>query len=219
MAELLLLPGAGGDPWYWHLVVARLEGRGHTAVAVDLPAGQEDAGLREYADVAVRAAEGLREVVLVAQSLGAFTAAMVAPRLPVRALAFVNGMIPLPGETPGQWWSATGHAEAQAAARGEHDAAEDFTHDLPPSVVRAMHDRQRDQSAAAFASACTFDTWPRVPIHALVGAEDRFFPAAFQQRLCRTRLGIEPVVVPGGHAIALSQPGAVAGWLDLVGRA
>lgn len=218
MAEFLLLPGAGGDPWYWHLVVAELQGRGHTAVAVDLPAGQENAGLQEYADIAVRTAHGLHEVVLVAPSLGAFTAAMAAPRLPVQVVALVNAMIPLPGETPGQWWSNTGHAEAQAAERGDNDPGDDFTHDLPLGVVHAMLDRHRDQSATVFESACEFDAWPRAPIHALVGAEDRFLPAAFQQRLCRARLAIEPLVVTGGHTIALSQPTAVAGWLDCVGE-
>lgn len=217
MAGFLLVPGAGGDPWYWHLVVAELQDRGHTAIAVDLPAEDEDARLPGYVDRTVRAARGLGEVVLVAQSLGAFTAAMAAPRLPLRALALVNAMIPLPGETPGEWWADTGHAEAQAAARGEDDPADDVTHDLPPALVQVLLDRHRDQSATVFASPCEFDTWPPVPLHALVGAGDRFLPAGFQRRLCRERLGIEPLVVPGGHAIALSQPGAVAGWLHRVG--
>jgi pimeloyl-ACP methyl ester carboxylesterase len=40
----------------------------------------------------------------------------------------------------------------------------------------------------------------------LAGRDDRFFPVEFQQELARTRLGVEPVVVPGGHLAALSQP-------------
>ena len=39
---------------------------------------------------------------------------------------------------------------------------------------------------------------------------DRLFPLAFQQRVARERLGLDPVVLPGGHLVALSQPEAVA---------
>jgi pimeloyl-ACP methyl ester carboxylesterase len=38
-----LVPGAGGQAWYWHRVVAELERRGHTAVAVDLPTADDSA--------------------------------------------------------------------------------------------------------------------------------------------------------------------------------
>jgi pimeloyl-ACP methyl ester carboxylesterase len=48
MATYVLIPGAGGEAWYWHLVVPLLESAGHRAVAVDLPAGDPDAGLEAY---------------------------------------------------------------------------------------------------------------------------------------------------------------------------
>jgi hypothetical protein len=38
MATYVLIPGAGGDAWYWHQLVPELRERGHEAVAVDLPA-------------------------------------------------------------------------------------------------------------------------------------------------------------------------------------
>ena len=46
----VLLPGAGGESWYWHLVAARLRDRGHEVVSPDLPAGDDGAGLAEYAE-------------------------------------------------------------------------------------------------------------------------------------------------------------------------
>ena len=64
----LLIPGAGGAAWYWHRVVELLD----DAVAVDLPGADPAAGLPEYSDRIVAAGRG--EVVLVAQSLGAFSA-------------------------------------------------------------------------------------------------------------------------------------------------
>src|SRR6202044_4246149 len=102
-----LIPGAGGTAWYWPRVAALLREAGHEAIAVDLPGDDPAAGLPEYADL-VAAAIGSRDnVVLVAMSLGGFTAPMVAARTPVRSLVFVNAMIPNPGEPPGAWWENT----------------------------------------------------------------------------------------------------------------
>jgi len=38
---LVLIPGAGGRAWVWHLVEADLRRRGYDAFAVDLPADDE----------------------------------------------------------------------------------------------------------------------------------------------------------------------------------
>jgi hypothetical protein len=54
---------------------------------------------------------------------------------------------------------------------------------------------------------------PPVPIRAVAGADDRFFPVGFQQALARDRLGIEADVLPGGHLNALAQPARLAGYL------
>ena len=215
----ILIPGAGGTAWYWHRVVPHLEEAGHRAIAVDLPGDDPDAGLGEYARLVTAAADGYRDVVLVAQSLGGFTAPPAALKLDVSGLVFVNAMIPKPGETAGAWWDATGwEAARQAAAeRGGYPAEFDletyFLHDVPPEVAAAGEKYQRPESDAAFASACDFGTWPQVAIKVATGADDRFFPAGFQQAVARERLGIEPDILPGGHLIALSQPDALAGYL------
>ena len=47
----------------------------------------------------------------------------------------------------------------------------------------------------------------------MVGAEDRMFPAEFQRKLARDRLGVEADVLPGGHLIGLSQPTILAEYL------
>ena len=139
----VLIPGAGGEAWFWHRLVAELERRGHGAVAVDLPAGDESAGWAEYADAVVAAARGVDDAVLVAQSMGGFTAPLVCDRLPVRLLVLLNAMIPVPGETGGAWWENTGQSKAQAelaAAQGRVvsdgiDVLVDFFHDVPADVT------------------------------------------------------------------------------------
>ena len=112
----VLIPGAGGAAWYWHRVVPLLREAGHEAVAVDLPGDDERAGLPEYARLVVDAIGDRDDVVIVAQSLGGFTAPLVAAKVPVRGLVLVNAMIPVPGETPGAWWDNTGSVQARSAA-------------------------------------------------------------------------------------------------------
>jgi hypothetical protein len=215
----VLIPGAGGAAWYWHRVAPMLREAGHEAVAVDLPGDDQTAGLAEYADLVTKASDGSDSVVLVAQSLGGFTAPLAAAKVDLRALVFVNAMIPVPDETPGQWWENTGWEQARLAAarRGgystEFDLETYFLHDVPPAVAAEGEPHQRPEADAAFASACDFGGWPPVPIKVGAGAEDRFFPASFQQAIARVRLGIEPDILPGGHLNALSQPAELARYL------
>ena len=93
---------------------------------------------------------------LVAQSLGGFTAPLVAAKVPLGSLIFVNAMIPAPGETPGQWWDNTGWAQARVAAaeKGgygtEFDLAAYFLHDVPPEIAAAGETHQRPEADAVF---------------------------------------------------------------------
>jgi pimeloyl-ACP methyl ester carboxylesterase len=218
VSTFALIPGAGGSAWYWSGVVPLLERAGHTAVAIDLPGDDDTAGLPEYARIVVTAIADRSDVILVAQSLGGFTAPLVCAAAPVSSLVLVNAMIPVPGETAGEWWSNTGAVEAREAAAnaggyGAFDIATYFLHDVPPHVADEGAVHQRPEADAVFASRCDFASWPSIPIRVLCGADDRFFPAAFQQNVARHRLGVTADVRPGGHLMALSQPEAVADYL------
>jgi pimeloyl-ACP methyl ester carboxylesterase len=219
MTTFTLIPGAGGAAWYWHRVSSLLEDAGHQAIAVDLPADDESAGLPEYAQLVTEAIGGRDDVVLAAQSFGGFTAALVAGAVPLRALVLVNAMIPLPGETADAWWEATGWAEERLAAaeRGGYGTEMDqviyMLHDVPPDVAAAGEPHQRPEAAAAFGSVCDFAGWPDIPVRVVAGEDDRFFPADFQRRVAADRLGVTASLLPGGHLMALSQPEPLAGYL------
>ena len=78
-----LIPGAGGSAWYWHRVTPLLP----DAIAIDLPADDDSADLTTYADTVVDALSGAPgPLILVAQSMGAFTAPMVASRVPTASI-------------------------------------------------------------------------------------------------------------------------------------
>jgi pimeloyl-ACP methyl ester carboxylesterase len=219
VTTFVLIPGAGGVAWYWHRVGPLLEDARHEAIPVDLPGDDERAGLPEYTGLVLDAIGDREGVVLVAQSLGAFTAAPVAAQTKPERLVVVNAMIPSPGERPGEWWDNTGSEPARTAAAErngyspEFDLDTYFLHDVPPEVAADGAPHQREEADAVFGSVCDFEAWPQVPLHAVAGRSDRFFPVDFQRRLARDRLGIEADVLPGGHLIALSQPAALADYL------
>ena len=216
-ATFILIPGAGGDPWYWHLVVPKLERHGHEAIPVALPAADDSAGLPEYADAVVDAIADRdpARVVLVAQSLGGFAAPLVCTRLPIRMLVFLNAMIPRPNESPGEWFADTHQRDARReqairegrAADAPFDPLVEFFHDVCQAVIDSAWARgEPAQSESVFTSPCSFDRWRTTRLRVLVCLQDRFFPADFQRRVARERLGVEADEMPGGHLAALSQP-------------
>lgn len=218
----LLIPGAGGSAWYWHRVVPLLEQAGVAVIAVDLPADDPEADLLTYADVAtVAAMDTDGPLTVVAQSLGAMTAPIVAERLPTASLILLNPMVPAPGESPGSWWANTGQKQAQldyfteiGLDRTEFDMVEDFFHDVPAEVRDdALRRPEPEQSDAPFIEPWPLPDWPAVPTRVLAGRDDRLFPLGFQRRVVRDRLGLEVEVIPGGHLAALSHPEEVTAAL------
>lgn len=220
MARFVLIPGAGGEAWFYHLLVEELERRGHEAIAVDIAEDDPRLGLEDYARQVLAAAAGHPETVLVAQSLGAFTAPVVASRTPLRALVLLNPMTPIPGETPGEWWAATGQPQARVAADRaagrdpEFSVETHFFHDLPDAVREEAAKGGRTPSTTPFDQSAEFIEWPSIPITAIVGRDDRLFPLEFQQRVIRTRVGVEPEEMDGGHLLALSRPAELADRLE-----
>ncbi len=191
---------------------------GHEAIAVDLPGDDETAGLPHYTELVVEAIGSRTGVVLVAGSLGGFTAPLVCERATIRELVLVNAMIPAPGETARDWWAHTGALEAQAeAARaggyGPFDVATYFLHDVDAEVAAEGEPYQRSEADIAFESVCDFAAWPAIGIRVLAGENDRFFPVGLQRRVARERLGVEVDVLPGGHLLPLVQPRLVADYL------
>jgi pimeloyl-ACP methyl ester carboxylesterase len=223
MATYVLIPGAGGDAWYWHRVAPLLRERGHQVIAVDLPADDHCAGLAEYTDVVLAAIGDHRdELILVAQSMAGFTAPLVCERVRVRLLVMLAAMTPAPGESPGDWWANTGQpaAERELAERegrasgGEFDPLVTFLHDVPPEVIEDAMARGREQSDAPFAKPWPLAKWPDVPTRFLLARGDRLFPVEFQRRVVRERLGITPDEMDGGHLVALSRPAELADRLE-----
>jgi pimeloyl-ACP methyl ester carboxylesterase len=222
MATYVLIHGAGSDSWYWHRVRPELERRGHDVVVPDLPCDDDSAGLLEYRDTVLDAIGDRRDLVVVAQSMGAFTAPLLCDHVPVDLIVLVAAMVPSPGESPGAWWANTGQEQAKREqderdgrpTGGEFDPVVTFLHDVPPSVAAESAAHVRPQSGTPFAKPWPLDAWPNVPTRFLLCTNDRLFPADFQRRVVRERLGIIPDEIESGHLPALSHPTELAERLD-----
>jgi pimeloyl-ACP methyl ester carboxylesterase len=213
MATFVLIHGAGDTGWYWHQVEAGLQAQGHHTIAPDLPCDNDTASLDDYAATVTAAATGQQDLVIVGQSYGAFTAALAASQLPARLLVLLAGMIPVPGESPGQWWANTGYQRAvEEQARldggktGHDDPLISFYNGVPRPLAEEALRRGRGESSVVWDTPWPLDGWPDVPTRLILCQDDQFFPAAFMRRVAQQRLGTVPDKVPGCHCAALSHP-------------
>lgn len=229
MATFVFVHGAGDVGWYWHLTEAELRARGHHTIAPDLPCDNDTASLDDYAAVVTDAAAGHQDLVLVSQSYGAFTATLAASRLPTRLLALLAGMVPAPGETPGQWWDHTGYQEAaeqqaklDGGKTGNDDPLITYYNGVPRELAEeALRRGGRGESSVVWNTPWPLDALPDVPIKLILAKDDQFFPAAFMRRQATERLGAVADEVPGCHCAALSNPkelsNLLVSYLDRLG--
>jgi pimeloyl-ACP methyl ester carboxylesterase len=214
MATYVLIHGAGDAGWYWHLVETELRKRGHDTVAPDLP-DDESAGWWECAEAVIDAIGDRTSLVVVGQSLGAFTAPLVCDRMGADLLVLVAGMIPAPGETPNAWSSSSGFESAARDREVSYEGdIELYYHDVAPDLAAEALSHAREEAGGPADEPWPLDAWPDVPTRFLLCRDDRVFPAEFLRRLARDRLGVTADEIDGGHTPALSRPLELADRLE-----
>jgi pimeloyl-ACP methyl ester carboxylesterase len=212
VAAFILIHGAGDVGWYWHLVEAGLRARGHDTISPDLPCDDDSAGLPEYAGTVAGAIGDRTNLIVVAQSLGGFTAPLVCDRVAVELLVLVAPMIPAPGEAPADYWTHTRYDEE---VRDRYDdAIALFYQDVPAELAAEALNRARTQSEARMGEPSPLMAWPDVPTRVLICRDDRLFPTGFLRRVAQERLEITPDEIDGGHTPALSRPHELADRLE-----
>ena len=209
MATYVLIHGAGDSAYHWHLLEPELRERGQDVVAVDLPCEDEAAGLAEYTETVLSAMGARPDPILVAQSLGGFTAPLVCARARVGLLVLVAGMVPLPGERGEDWPANTGYPGPLGESENEI-----FYNDVPPDVIERVAPHSRSQADAVGRDPWPLEAWPDVPTRYLLCRDDRMFPADWMRAVVRDRLGIEADEIGSGHCPALSRPRELAERLE-----
>ena len=219
-STFILVPGAGGDAFYWHLVAPLLRDAGHEAVAVRPPRGRGRRRPRR-----VRRRDRPRD----RRSPRRRARRPVDGRLQrpdgrrarggVARIVLVAPMIPVPARRP----ASSGRERAGRRARAARS---------PRAATRTRRStctrRSSTTSPPTWPSACSsratardegeslrgpwpLAAWPDIPTPVIAGARDRLFPLAFMRGSRRDRLGIEDVaVVDAGHLPALSRPEELA---------
>ncbi|MCR6489725.1 alpha/beta hydrolase [Amycolatopsis sp. OK19-0408] len=208
MTTFALIHGGGGSGWDFHRLGPELEARGHAFVAPDLPITDPAAGMSSFVDTVLAALGDASDVAVVGHSYGGFTASLVAAKLPARLLVYLAGMIPAPGEQPGQWWGNTGFSSPEGLSEIER-----FFTGVPLELAEAGLAHGREQVSKEWDEPWPLAAHPDVPTRVVLCRDDRFFTPDFQRRVARERLGIEPDEVDGPHCAPLSHPVQIADLL------
>jgi pimeloyl-ACP methyl ester carboxylesterase len=183
-------------------------------VAPDLLADDDSATLSDYADTVVGAIDEIDasdDVIVVAHSFGGFTGPLVAERRPVAGLVLVAAMVPCPGETPEDWWTTTGYADAERDTPIDEDTMAQYYHDVPEELARQAVARERAHPAwTAYIQSWPLARWPAVPTRFVLCTQDRLFPSEFMARVVRDRLGVAYDEIASGHVPHLAHPRELA---------
>lgn len=225
MAHHLLIHGACHGGWCWDRVVDELAAAGHTSLAPDLPCDDPTAGLPEYADAALyaldAAAGAVRDLVVVAHSLGALVAPIIASRVPVRRMVLVAGIVGSPGRSLEQLAEVDADRDlplgkgalvfdAEGRFRFSDEAARRLLyHDCDRVDADAAIERLRFQRSM-WTQVAEFDAWPDAEIVSITCTDDRVVNPAWSDRTARERLGVQPVHMRCGHSPFLVQPRQLA---------
>ena len=218
MAHFLLLHGACHGGWCWDSVVALLRDAGHDATAPDLPCDDLNAGLSEYAEAAIAALAGEpSDLVVVGHSLGALVAPLVAAKLPTRRMIMLAGIVGAPGVSLESLATEDADRDLPLGEDGiEFDGEGRFRFSDRGARRLLYHDCDRARTDAAIAhlrfqrsmwtQVADFDAWPDTDIVSITCTDDHVVDPSWSDRTARTRLGVEPVHLTGGHSPFLARP-------------
>jgi pimeloyl-ACP methyl ester carboxylesterase len=221
---IVLVHGAFAESASWDGVIDPLVAKGHRVIAAANPLRGLAADAQSVSDL-VRTIEG--PVVLVAHSYGGAVISNVdSDAGEIVGLVYVNGFAPESGENcfqlaamfPG---SMLGQETARPVPRSDGTTdlyiAPDSFHDifcqdvLAPQAARMSATQRPATQEALVEPSGERPLWKHVPSWFLIGEEDRIIPAELHRHMADRARSQRTVAVEGAsHAIAVSQPGALA---------
>jgi pimeloyl-ACP methyl ester carboxylesterase len=233
LPTFVLVHGAFAESASWNGVIAELQPRGYSVIAVANPLRglESDAAyLRSVLDslegpivvaghsyggsVMSEAADGVAGVaalVYVASfnlEVGESTAELAA-KFPGGELGAALDPVPFP---------VAGAATGTDLYIRQDQFREVFAADVDPDVAALMAATQRPIAASALEDSATKAAWKAIPSWTLVTTEDLAIPPA-SMRFMAERAGSTTVEVDASHAVTVSQPGVVAELIDTAARA
>ena len=224
---IVLVHGAFAESSSWNSVIADLLDKGYPAIAVANPLR----GVGSDADYVAGVVKGIKgPVILVGHSYGgAVISNAVNGNRNVKALVFVGAFAPDTGETaaelsgrfPGSTLGAALDAPV-ALPGGAKDLyiqqakfRAQFAADVAESEAKLMASTQRPITDAALHEKSGQPAWKAVKSWFIYGDRDMNIPPAMLGFMAERAGAQETVVLKGAsHALTVSQPRAVAGFIE-----
>ena len=226
MTAYFLIHSSGQGPEGYQLLVDEMERRGHQVLTPALDLDKMDEGLefhaRHLVDALDRSGLDPAEVVCVAHSAGGLYLPLVVDQRPARRMVFLAAVVPRPGRSMAEMFRSD-PTMFNPAWIGQNPAddrvALDFVfHDCPAERLDwAMSTRILFYAKRAMSEPCPLQAWPAVPAAYISCAQDRTITPAWQRKVAREWLGVEPIELQTGHCPNVSQPEALADALERVG--
>jgi pimeloyl-ACP methyl ester carboxylesterase len=230
---VVLVHGAFAESASWNGVIADLQRRDYTVIAVANPLR----GLQEDAVYLRSVLDSLSGPVVVAgHSYGGSVMSEAADGAPgVTALVYVASFNLEIGESTAELAAKFPGGELGPALQSVpfpladgrtgtdlyiqqnrfHDV---FAADVAPEVAELMAATQRPIAASALEDVATKAAWKTIPSWTLVTTQDLAIPAE-SMRFMAARAGSTTVEIAASHAVTVSQPDAVADLIDSAARA
>jgi pimeloyl-ACP methyl ester carboxylesterase len=221
----VLVPGAWQGGWAWQPVARRLREAGYPAVTITLPGladGDERAGLR-LADavdhvVAEVSRRDLSEVVLVGHSWGGYVITGAAHRLAGRLakVIYYNAVVPARGTAmvdENAEYAALAHAAIEASPDGTVSLVREQVPVFLPEAGKQAQDLFFEllvpQPGGYFTDPIDVGdvTTLGVPAGYVLSEDDRTLARPGTE--FAARIGLTPLMVPGGHESMLTRPDEV----------
>jgi pimeloyl-ACP methyl ester carboxylesterase len=230
---VVLVHGAYAESASWNGVIADLQRRGYTTIAAANPLRglQHDAA---YVRSVLESVSG--PIVLAGHSYGGSVMSEAAEGVAgVSALAYVASFLLDVGEStddlvtkfPGAQLGSAAEPVPFSGPGGDTGTEfyirqdrfhELFAADVAPDEAALLAATQRPIAGAALTEAATKAAWKTIPSWTLIAIQDLAIPAD-AARFMADRAGSTTVEIDASHAVAVSQPRAVADLIDTAARA
>src|SRR6266478_5198490 len=217
--NVVIVHGAWADGSSWSKVIPLLQAKGLHVVAVQNP-------LTSLADdvAATKRAIALQDgpVLLVGHSYGGVVITEVGNDPKVVGLVYVTAFAPDKGESAASLIKDAPHGAPVPPILPPQDGylfldkakfPAAFAADLSSDVASFMADSQVPWGVEALSGAINQPAWRTKPSWYLVSTEDRMIPPDAQRAMSK-RAGSTVVEVKGSHAVYVSQPQAVAHFIE-----
>lgn len=214
--NVVLVHGAWADGSCWSAVIERLQARGFTVTAPQLP---ETSLADDVARVRQVLARQSGPTVLAGHSYGGQVITALGTDAPnVVALVYIAAFGLDEGESiggllgQGEPSPALAHLDIDAqgfAWLPEDDFVAHFAGDLDPAAARVLHAAQQPLHTSTLGDVMGAPAWKGLPSWYLVATADEAIPAD-AERLFAQRMGATTVEVDSGHVAMISHPDETA---------